>query len=649
MRTERLPGGLAPLTCVLAIALAFAAAFARVQPAPALSGHVDLRAVPQRTVIRPGDQAAIAVVLEHQPGWHSWPQAGVPLPPDVDEFAQRTAITVPAPPSWVASVDGVQYPPTHPALVANPSGGPPIEVPTYSDRAVAFVRILVSPQAPDGEHAIDIAVAFQSCNDVSCDMPKDVTLTVPVRIARDGTSEPVEPDLFASLDLALWGTSAADDTRTTPAPVRFDAFGLSFSIDPRGPVGIGLLMLVAALGGFLLNCTPCVLPVIPLKILGLSQAAGNPARCLLLGAVMSAGVVAFWIGIGTAMALVTGFKSISALYQNSWFPFLIGLFMAVMGLGMFNLFTVKLPGWIYALDPKRESVQGSFAFGVLTAILSTPCTAPFMGAAAGWAAFQPPALTITTFAMIGVGMALPYLVLAANPSWVSRVPRTGAWSEVVKQLLGLLMLAVAAFFIGLPVAGWLHTPPDPVSRAYWWIVGGLVACAGLWLAWSAVRLHAPATLRAALVPAGAVIAGGALWLASGLASHGPIRWVHYTPERFDEAVAARRVVVMDFTAEWCLNCKALEAGVLHRPEIVRLLNGDAAVTPMKVDITGDNPAGKAKLNELDWVGIPLLAVFGPGLDEPIKMDAYTPQMVLEAIERARGGSGAALGRADAGR
>jgi thiol:disulfide interchange protein len=120
----------------------------------------------------------------------------------------------------------------------------------------------------------------------------------------------------------------------------------------------------------------------------------------------------------------------------------------------------------------------------------------------------------------------------------------------------------------------------------------------------------------------------------GFSSEGPIDWTYYTPERFEDSVQRGEVIVLDFTAEWCLNCKALEHGVLFRDEVVEVLNSPG-VTPMRIDLTGDNPPGKAKLAELEWVGIPLLAIYGPeiGYDEPIKYDSYTVGMVRDAIDR----------------
>jgi thiol:disulfide interchange protein DsbD len=418
-------------------------------------------------------------------------------------------------------------------------------------------------------------------------------------------------------------------------PVRFPIFGYEFSVDPSGAVGVTVLLLLAGLGGFLLNLTPCVLPVIPLKVMSLSQIAGNPARCLFLGVVMSLGVVAFWLGIGLAISFVAGFGAINQLFQTSWFGLGVGVFIAIMALGMLGLFTIALPQKVYLAEVDRGSVPGSFGFGILTAVLSTPCTAPFMGSAAAWATKQPTATTLATFSAIGAGMAMPYLVLAAFPKLVAWVPRTGAWSELVKQVMGLLMLAVAAFFVGTGLDPWLREPIDPALRAHWWFVAGFVVVAMAWLVVRVWQLRAGTIGKLLWTAVAVVFAGANVMVASTLTDRGPIAWVGYTPARFAEATAAGKVIVLDFTAEWCLNCKALESGVLHRAEVVNAI-AQSHVVAMRVDLTGSNPDGQAKLKELNWVGIPLLAISGPGAQEPIKFDTYTPQSVLDAISNAKG-------------
>lgn len=242
-----------------------------------------------------------------------------------------------------------------------------------------------------------------------------------------------------------------------------------------------------------------------------------------------------------------------------------------MAVGMLGVFEVNAPQWAYAVNPSQDTLQGSFLFGIMTAVLSTPCTAPFMGSAAAWAALQPPPVTLATFGAIGAGMALPYLLLSLAPQWVHAVPRSGAAALVVRQVMGLFMLAVAAFFLGVPLASYLQTPPDPATRAYWYAVVLFIVLACGWMALRTFQITPAWPKRLVFGGAGAALAAVSLWVMGGLTSHGPIPWVYYTPERFAAAAARGDVVVVDFTAEWCLNCKALEAGVLHQPPVVDLL------------------------------------------------------------------------------
>jgi thiol:disulfide interchange protein len=636
----------APVRLVLLLAILLAGLFpaeALGQGRPSRRGggggeEVKVRAVPLWNQVYANDQFPLAVVIEHQPNWHSWPAKTTPdvLPPEIAEFAIRTEIRLAddVPPAWLRRVGPTQYPVPKLGLVADPSGGPPVEVPLYSDQAVAFIPLTIAPDAPPGPQTLRVIVAYQACDDKVCLMPQRLTLEVPLTILpgtpADGTTRgSTEPALFATFNPAAF---AADATPASSA-VDFNVFGWRFSIDPAGAGGLAALLGLAALGGLLLNFTPCVLPVIPIKILGLSQSAGSPGRCLLLGAIMSAGVIAFWGGIGLAIAFISGFKAISTLFQTPWFSIGVGVFMLAMGAGMLGAFLINLPNWVYTIDPSRESAKGSFGFGIMTAVLSTPCTAPFMGAAAAWAATQKPPVTLATFASIGVGMAVPYLLLAANPKWLKLLPRSGPGSELLKQVMGLLILAVAAFFLGLGLSALLAEPPQPASLVYWWVVGAIVAIACVWAFVQTLKLTRSPIRRGAvgLAALGVMLASG--MLVTQLTDRGPVRWVYYTPEKFEQARREGKVVVLDFTADWCLNCKAMEAAVLFQPEVAQRLNSDGVV-PMKVDLTADNPPGREKLKSLDWVGIPLLAVFGPGLAEPLKFDAYTVPMVREALEQA---------------
>jgi thiol:disulfide interchange protein DsbD len=400
-------------------------------------------------------------------------------------------------------------------------------------------------------------------------------------------------------------------------------------------VGFLAILLVAALGGLALNFTPCVLPVLPIKVMALSAAAGSCHRMLALGLAHATGIVAFWLALGVTIAFVSGVVPISSLFQSGWFAPLIGLVLALMGVAMVAGISVRLPSTLHGVGFRGDTIHGSFLLGILTGVLATPCTAPFMGGVSAWAVTQPPAGALAAFVCIGGGMALPYVVLSARPGLLRRIPRSGPATLAVRQALGLLLMAVSAYFLGVSVAGALRRPPAPATGAYWWVVAGFVIVAGSWVSYRTFRITRSAIARLS-VPLGALVAiAGALWSAQAFTRPAPIAWDTYTSTRFAESITQRMVVVVDFTAEWCLNCKVLETVVLNRPPVSRLLAAPDLI-PLQVDLTRENPEGRAKLAELGQVGIPLLAIYGPALDEPLLYDAYTPGVVVSAIARARG-------------
>ncbi len=587
---------------------------------------------------RPGDQRVLAVVVDIADRFHINPDAaqaqGVagwsPYPSSVTIGGEVTGLQIGQP----------QFPEPH-ALEVGYFDKP---VMIYERRAVIYVPVIVEATAAPGERAISVAFEYQACDDKVCFPPRtlklDATLQVTSLDAPIGEAAD-HGDLFAGFDPA--GFAAMVRIEEPPAAAPAEASG-----------SIVRYVLLALLGGLLLNFTPCVLPVIPIKVLSLANSAHHDRRrTLLLGVVMFAGVLAFWMTIAALIVGTTQFKAVNRLFQIPEFTIGVGVLIAVMAVGMCGMFSVRLPQWVYAINPRQDTLHGSFGFGVMTAILSTPCTAPVMGGAAGWATQQPAVVTLITFAAIGVGMGSPYLALAAFPRWVDRLPRTGPGSELLKQVMGIFMLAAAAYFIGTGINGLVSDGTRATSQAFWWAVFGFIAAGGAWLAvraWLALRSklgRAVFSTLGALVAVAAVAVGIPLGVTESGGEGGDdsrlIKWIYYTPEAFDAELAAGRVVVMDFTADWCINCKVLERSVLESQRVVELLEAPDVV-PIKVDITSSaNVAGNQMLAKMNRVTIPLLVVFSPDGREVFKADFYTIDQVVAAVERARGQRAAVAG------
>ncbi len=629
------PGDLSPgaapsrrfgaLLGALLLLLAAAGADASFMAGPPPQEVVTLRTVWSADGAHPGGRALLAVVLEVAEGYHiNADAAQLVVPPGFKPLPTQVEVTRADP----ALVFEAPHFPTARALK-----------PAFSDEALMFfdgqvvvvLPVMVSPQASPGDHPLELLVTYQACDARTCLLPRKLplALTLPVRPAGSPLT-PAETALFA----------AFDDARALAAPqaVRFDLFGLAFSIDASARLGFSLLLATAALGGALLNFTPCVLPLIPIKIMSLAGLAGNRRRSLALGLAMGAGVLAFWLLLGGLVAAVGGFSATNQLFQYPAFTIGVGLFIALMAVGMAGFFHLRLPAFVYRLNPAQETLAGSFGLGILAAVLSTPCTAPFMGAAAAWAASQPPPTTLATFGAIGAGMALPYLVLAAAPGLVRRMPRSGPASELIKEVMALLMLAAAAYFVGSGLSVLLASPPASPGRGYWWAVMGFTAAAGLWLVVRTLGITRKLRPRVFFGALGVLVVLLAVWGGLRLTRSGGVDWVAYSPEAFSTARQNGQTVVLLFTAEWCLNCKALEQGVLNRADVSRRL-GAGDVVPIKVDLTGTNPAGKALLKASGSLTIPLLIVYGADGREVLRSDFYTAQQLLEALARAQRGDG----------
>ncbi|MFH2218232.1 MAG: cytochrome c biogenesis protein CcdA [Pseudomonadota bacterium] len=569
----------------------------------------------------PGDSVVLAIVLNIPDGFHINANA-VQIIPFEDFTPYPTRLSVLDASSGM-TIESPIYPEARPVKVSYAGG----QVMSFEGEPVFYLPIKLDDRIDPGSLHLRVMVEYQACDATKCLYPEKVIVEKTLEIAGKNTPvAKINETLFAGYD-ALKASAVSN-------AVFFDLFGWEFSIDASSASGLVLLLLTAALGGALLNFTPCVLPIIPIKIISLSNAAENRKRCFALGLAMVLGVLAFWLCLGAMIALVSGFTATNQLFQYPAFTISIGVIIAIMAVGMCGLYHVRLPGFIYMINPSQESLHGSFALGILTAILSTPCTAPFMGAAAAWAATQHPATTLVTFAAIGTGMALPYLILSAAPDLVKKMPRTGPASVLIKEVMGLFMLGASAYFIGGGLSALAALPPNPPSKIYWWLVAVFCAAAGGWLAYRTVRITTRKGLRVLFVTLGILIVAGSAAAGLRLTDKGPIDWVYYTPERFDAAVRQEKIVFLDFTAEWCLNCKALEEGVLHDRRIVtRLANKD--IVPMKVDLTGKNLPGKAKLKDVGKLTIPLLVIYAPDGREAFKGDFYTVDQVLQAVEKIR--------------
>lgn len=602
------------------------------------------------TTVAPGSDLIAAVVFDHEEKWHVHthdPQ--VPKELGSADLYIATSIESGAGDEAPLTVHGgaIQWP--EPKVIEVAFMNEPVQYAVYAGRAVAYVPITVNQDAEPGRYPVTFSLTYQACDDTTCIAPvrgQEITVVVEVGTMETAAASELPPQQaerlqreFAGFDATVWPKLRSGQAMQVVSVPFVGTYDLS-SVPPAAYAA--MMLGIAFLGGAILNLTPCVLPVIPLKVMALANAAGSRSRTLFLGLVMAIGLLGFWLVIGGMITGLKHFQAVNQLFQNAGFTIGVGVFIAAMGVGMLGVFPINLPRWVYNINPTQETVFGSLLYGVMTAILATPCAGPFMGFAVAWATQVSPTMTLGIFACVGLGMAAPYLVLSAFPQLTHKLPRTGPGSELLKQVMGLLMIAAAAFFLGSGINAATTDGGQAGMKAYWWAVGGMLAVAGVWMAYRVIRISPRGGARFAALAVGCVLVFSGVALGGGLSgtfTTSKIDWVYYTPERFQQQLDAGNVVVMDFTADWCINCKVLEQNVLEDDRVADLLDDDGVV-PMKVDITSSaNRAGNAKLAEMGYSTIPLLVIFDPSGEVVFKNDFYRVGQVVQAIERAGEGGG----------
>ncbi|MEX2201810.1 MAG: protein-disulfide reductase DsbD domain-containing protein [Dongiaceae bacterium] len=403
-------------------------------------------------------------------------------------------------------------------------------------------------------------------------------------------------------------------------------------------------LLIALLGGLILNLMPCVLPVLSLKLLSVVGHGGGEARAVRRSFLATAAgiVFSFLLLAAVLIALKSAGTTIGwgIQFQQPWFLVAMAAIVTLFAANLAGWFDVALPAWIgNRAGTERSGIAGAFATGMLATLLATPCSAPFVGTAVGFALARGAGEILAIFAVMGVGLALPYLLVSAMPRIATALPRPGRWMVHLRRLLALALIATAVWLLWIvaEIAG------RPAA-----LVSGLLLLAVLALLWlrprlghtgrSAGTIAAAVLMIAALLPAllpgfserhrpggEMIVADDALWQA-------------FDPASIDRLVGEGKTVFVDVTAEWCITCEVNKRLVLERAPVSHRLTVPG-VLAMRADWTRPNEAIAQYLATFGRYGIPFNVIYGPGAPDGIALpELLDTGSVLDALDRAAGSS-----------
>lgn len=417
------------------------------------------------------------------------------------------------------------------------------------------------------------------------------------------------------------GNEANIEAATEPEPVSF--------------LSLLYLLLMALVGGMILNLMPCVFPVLSIKALSFVSAKGSDHSHHVHGWVYTAGAVGSFVAMG---GIIVGIRAAGGsadwgmqLQSPVFVAMMVYLFL-VMGLSLsgFVHFGSNLMGIGQSLTA-RQGLQGSFFTGVLAVVVASPCTAPAMATALGVALTQSTPVALLIFASLGFGLALPFLILSYSPKLASYLPKPGAWMETLKQILAFPLYITAAG--GLWVLG-RQTSSDALTVV---IVGAIAIVFAIWL-WQ----KRPRTTfgKASQMATCAVVFIGGILLAVQAPQHGKgDYWQDYSPELVSQLRADGRPVFINLTAAWCITCHANERIALSRDEVKEAAE-NYNIAMIKGDYTNEDPRITELLHEYKRVGVPTYLMFTANSSNPAEIlpQVLTVDTMVEAMERAASSS-----------
>lgn len=574
----------------------------------------------------------------------------------------------------------------------------PVELPSGADPASLSIDVLLDSQICDANNCIPVEREVTAGLGKGFPLPPGAELV----IDKSAAESPSEMTAKTPGERSLTRPKATSTSPESPQSLSIDVAPIAggpkydisqISLGETAERSLVYYLLSALVGGIILNVMPCVLPVIGLKVMSFVQQAGESrTRALLLNVWYSLGIVSVFLALA-ALAVIAQ-VGWGDQFASTWFNVtLVGIVFA-MALSLLGVWEIPIPGFVgsgAALDlAEKEGPAAAFLKGILTTLLATPCTAPLMASALAWAVRQPGWVTFSVFGAMGLGMASPYLLVGAFPSLIRFLPKPGMWMETFKKMMGLVLLCTVvwilsyvspplvvptvAFMVAIGAACWwvARTPNyEPLGKrmlawtqALMFVGVAAMGCYGL-LYERVMRPRYDGQIaekvrrevvdekvalleQLAQVDTSADLQQVSNKLAASLVEDGAA-WQPFDLQRLGSVVLGdRKTVLVDFTADWCWNCKVLENTVLKSEEVEQALRESGVVT-MTADYTEKPQWLKETIRALDANGVPITAIFPA--DRPyhpiVLRGVYTKATLLEhlqSLEPTRTASLSAVGR-----
>ncbi|MBN2064701.1 MAG: thioredoxin family protein [Sedimentisphaerales bacterium] len=567
---------------------------------------VRVEVVNSHSTLAVGTESVLAIVLDIEPDGHLYAN------PNTDGIGLPTTLEYKA-------VAGVEFAsPIYPTGYEYEDKNIGSTDMVYDGRVIIYLPLRLTEDYVGDKLELDLSLKGLYCTETQC-LPWSESFSVATSVAVEPIVSNNESSIFSGVPLTGHFQPVNDVVSEVSEPV-------SSSVSIVGNI------LLAMLGGLIMNVMPCVLPVIPLKVLSIikqgqhAKASGDSYKALKLSLAFSAGIILLFAVLG----LVLSVFNMAYGQQFQYLPFRMGMFLLVfiMSLSMLGLFEVVLPLRLSSAGAVSSGYAGTFMMGIMATLLATPCSAPFLGGILVWALSQSAYMSLVIFISIGVGMAFPYVLLTAFPSLLDKMPAAGNWMVRLKEGFAYIMLAVAVYMVT-----WFSS-----NQVVPLLFLALTIAFGFWLSFQVVNFMTPPFKRyivrmlalvLILVVGYAGFAGGS----SDMEQANGLSFAEILSAR-EDALAQGRPVFMEFTADWCPNCKFVEATVLNTDAFAQAIKSSNTLF-LKVDWTNQNDAIKAELERLGSKSVPFSVVFHP--EDPgkpiILRDIFTLDAALKALKR----------------